>query len=100
MADCRMIAVYCKTQALEEIIKQLEEPVKQTIPLVEAQQKILEYNKNNLVKNELPKPEIATMLKNFESIDTALMNLQAKLNDVKQITQFVEKSLILHYQFS
>ena len=100
MADCRMIAVYCKTQALAEIVKQLETALNQTVPLVEAQQQILEVNKDNLVKNQLPKPEIATMLKNFEGIDTALMNVQAKLNDVKQITQFVEKSLILQYQFA
>ena len=99
MADCRMIAVYCKTQTLAELVKQIQEPLNQIFSVIDTQQQILEANKENLVKNQLSKPEIATMLKHFETAETSLMNMQAKLNDARQLTQFLERNLILHYQF-
>ena len=99
MADCRMIAVYCKTQALAEIVKQIQNSSTQTTPLIEAQQKILESNKETLVQNQLSKPETAAMLQNLENLEATLLNVQAKINDARLLNQYLQRNLILHYHF-
>ena len=99
MADCRMIAVYCKTQTLAEIVKQIQNSATQTVPLIEAQQKILESNKETLVQNQLSKPETAAMLKNLENLEATLLNVQAKINDARLLNQYLQRNLILHYHF-
>ena len=99
MADCRMIAVYCKTQALAEIVKQIQNSATQTTPLIEAQQKILESNKETLVQNQLSKPETAAMLKNLENLEATFLNVQAKINDARLYNQYLQRNLILHYHF-
>ena len=99
MADCRMIAIYCKTQSLAEIVRQIQELVVKTVPLIEAQHQILESNKENLVKNQMSKPNIAAMLKNFETLEATLLHMQIKIHDAKILTHNLQKNLILHYQF-
>ena len=96
MADCRMIAVYCKTQTLAEIVKQIQNSATQTVPLIEAQQKILESNKETLVQNQLSKPETAAMLKNLENLEVTLLNIKAKINDARLLNQYLQRNLILH----
>ena len=98
MADCRMIAIYCKAQSLAEIVKQIQELVVQTAPLIEAQHQILESNKENLVKNQMSKPEIAAMLKNSETLEATLLHMWIKIHDAKILNQYLQKNLILHYQ--
>ena len=87
MADCRMIVVYCRTQTLAEIVKQIQNYATQTTPLIEAQQNILESNKENLVQNQLSKPETAAMLKNLDTLEATLLNVQAKINDARLLNQ-------------
>ena len=99
MADCRMIAVYCKTQTLAEIVKQIQNSSTQTAPLIEAQQKILESNKETLVQNQLSKPETAAMLKNLDTLEATLLNVQAKINDARLLNQYLQRNSILHYHF-
>ena len=97
MADCRMIAIYCKAQSLAEIVKQIQELVVKTAPLIEAQHQILESNKEDLVKNQMSKPEIAAMLKNSETLEATLLHMRIKIHDAKILNQYLQKNLILHY---
>ena len=84
-----MIAVYCKTQTLAEIVKKIQDSSTQTVPLIEAQQKILEFNKETLVQNQLSKPETAAMLKNLDTLEATLLNVQAKINDARLLNQYL-----------
>ena len=93
MADCRMIAVYCRTQSLAEIVKQIQNSAIQTTPLIEAQQKILEYNKGALVPNQLSKSETAAILKNLETLEATLLNIQSKNNDARLLNHYLQRNL-------
>ena len=56
-------------------------------------------NKETLVENQLSKPERAAMLKNLDTLEVTLLNVQAKINDARLLNQYLQRNLILHYHF-
>ena len=98
MAQCRMIAVYSKHQCLADFVNKIKDPKYILKPLIDQQHKILEENKDSLVKNQLSQEDVAKLLKTFQTMETILATFQSNLNEIKQLCFILEKNLILHYQ--
>ena len=98
MAQCRMIAVYSKHQCLADFVNKIKDPKNILKALIDQQHKILEENKDSLVKNQLSQEDVAKLLKTFQTIETILAAFQSNLNEMKQLCFILEKNLILHYQ--
>ena len=90
MAQCRMIAVYSKHQCLADFVNKIKDPKNILKPLIDQQHKILEENKDSLVKNQLSQEDVAKLLKTFQTIETILAAFQSNFNEMKQLCFILE----------
>ena len=98
MVDCTALNIFWKHHTISDNIVKIHEVLKKVDPILKCQKKLM-INKEDLSKNIMSKEDVAKFLKSFQNFNILMSTLDEKLVEIQQLTQFIEKHLILHYQY-
>ena len=82
---------------LKEMSK-IQDLLKKLQPIIESQNKILE-DKDKICQNLLGKEETAEFLNSFVAFDQTVATMGGQIDQIRQLSQLIQRALILHYRF-